>query len=103
MTSSTFSEVEGLPAGAYDQLITAGLAVLIDQTDLPTSANDLDPAEATDVLAAHLETVATRVLGPTCSSTLATSRPSTRSWAPRSPRLTGSICCAPSSSGKACG
>ena len=57
-----FRSVEGLPGGAYDELITAGLDAILRQSGVQTEIDQLDSAEATEVLAAHLEKVATRVL-----------------------------------------
>lgn len=54
--------MEGLPGGAYDELITAGLDALLRQSGVPIEKDSLDSAEVTEVLAAHLEKVATRVL-----------------------------------------
>jgi superfamily II DNA or RNA helicase/HKD family nuclease len=54
--------VDGPPGGAYDELITVGLEALLRQPDVQVQTDRLDPAEATEVLATHLEKVATRVL-----------------------------------------
>jgi superfamily II DNA or RNA helicase/HKD family nuclease len=52
----------GLPEGAYDQLITAGLDALIRQSALEAHMEPVDQAESTEILAAHLEKVAIQVL-----------------------------------------
>ncbi len=52
----------GSPEGVYDELITAGLDTLLDQLALEARIEPVDPAEATELLAAHLEAVAARVL-----------------------------------------
>jgi hypothetical protein len=58
--SSTVSNVAArLPEGAYDELITEGLAALFDGQE---EIEGVDAAELTEVLAAHLEKVATRAL-----------------------------------------
>jgi superfamily II DNA or RNA helicase len=54
--------VDGLAGGAYDELITAGLDALLHQSGVEIAADRLDHAEASEVLAAHLEKIATRVL-----------------------------------------
>lgn len=54
--------VEGVPDGAYDELVTAGLDALLSATAVQAATNGLDPAESTEVLAAHVEKIATRVL-----------------------------------------
>lgn len=51
-----------LPGGAYDELITAGLDALLRQPGVQRQTADLDSAESPEVLAAHLERIATRVL-----------------------------------------
>ena len=51
-----------LPGGAYDELITVGLEALIRQSGIEVQTASVDRAEATEILAAHLEDVATRVL-----------------------------------------
>ncbi len=51
-----------MPDGAYDELVTAGLEALILKSGLETETAPADPAETTEVLAAHLEKVTTRVL-----------------------------------------
>jgi len=51
-----------LEGGAYDELITAGLDALILKSGLETETSQVDPAETTEVLAAHLEKVTARVL-----------------------------------------
>src|ERR1700733_10087730 len=48
--------------GAYDELVTAGLDALLIQPEITSETDPVDRAETTDVLAAHLEKVATRVL-----------------------------------------
>ena len=57
-----FRFVDGLPGGAYEELITTGLDALVRRSGLQTVVEGLDSAEATEILAAHLERVATRVL-----------------------------------------
>jgi superfamily II DNA or RNA helicase/HKD family nuclease len=52
----------GLPGGAYDELITVGLDRLLQQTHLQAQTEAVDPAEATEILSAHLERVVARVL-----------------------------------------
>lgn len=59
---NTISCVEGLPGGAYDELITAGLDALLSQTALQAHTTPIDQAEATEILAAHVEKVAARAL-----------------------------------------
>ena len=54
--------MEGLAGGAYDELITAGLDALLHHTAVETQTAGLDTAEAAEVLAAHLEKIASRVL-----------------------------------------
>jgi superfamily II DNA or RNA helicase/HKD family nuclease len=54
--------VDGLPGGAYDELVTAGLDALLRQPTVQAITDGLDPAESTEVLAAHLEKIVTRVL-----------------------------------------
>ena len=54
--------MEGLAGGAYDELITAGLDALLRQSASPATTDRLDPAESTEVLAAHLEKIAARAL-----------------------------------------
>ena len=54
--------MDGLPGGAYDEIITTGLDALLRDTDIQATTDRLDPAESTEVLAAHLEKIATRVL-----------------------------------------
>lgn len=54
--------MDGLSGGAYDEIITAGLAALLIESGVESDSNRLDPAETTEVLAAHLEKIATRVL-----------------------------------------
>jgi superfamily II DNA or RNA helicase/HKD family nuclease len=57
----TFDVVHGgLADGAYDALITDRLATLLEGRG--AEIDDVDPAELTEILAAHLETVATRAL-----------------------------------------
>lgn len=56
-----FRPADGLPGGAYDELITAGLDEILRRPGVQTEIDQLDSAEATEVLAAHLEKVATRV------------------------------------------
>jgi len=51
-----------LADGAYDELVSAGLDALLGQPGLASETDRVDRAEATEVLAAHLEKVATRVL-----------------------------------------
>jgi superfamily II DNA or RNA helicase/HKD family nuclease len=51
-----------LPSGAYDQLITVGLAALIGDLGLEIQTAPVDAAEMTEVLADHLEEVAVQVL-----------------------------------------
>jgi superfamily II DNA or RNA helicase/HKD family nuclease len=51
-----------LPGGAYDELITTGLEALLDQTALEARTEPVDHSETTELLAAHLEKVAIRVL-----------------------------------------
>lgn len=50
----------GLPRGAYDQLFTEGLAAVLEGIEAETGA--VDPAELSEVLASHLETVAQQAL-----------------------------------------
>jgi hypothetical protein len=52
----------GSPDGAYDELITVRLDALIQASGLETETAPVDPAETTELLAAHLERVATRAL-----------------------------------------
>ncbi|MGH9170705.1 MAG: DUF3427 domain-containing protein [Acidimicrobiales bacterium] len=54
--------MEGVPSGVYDELITDGLDALLRQATDAVRSELVDPAEATEFLAAHLERVATRVL-----------------------------------------
>ena len=51
-----------LADGLYEELITAGLDALIRGNGLQSHAEPVDYAESAEVLAAHLEKVATRVL-----------------------------------------
>ena len=52
----------GLPGGVYDELVTAGLDALLQQAGVGAQTDRLDPAESSEVLAAHLEKIAARVL-----------------------------------------
>lgn len=54
--------MERLSVGAYDELITAGLEAILHQSALEARTQPVDRSEATELLAAHIEKVATRVL-----------------------------------------
>ncbi len=51
-----------LEEGVYEELVTAGLTELIDLTELTTRLAAVDPAEAPEILARHLEKVTARAL-----------------------------------------
>jgi len=53
---------EDLPVGVYDELITARLDALLGQLPLEARTEAVDSGETTELLAAHLEKVAARVL-----------------------------------------
>ena len=59
---TVWSVDDRLPAGAYDELITVGLDELMKQSSLETSTASVDHAETSEILGAHLEKVAVRVL-----------------------------------------
>lgn len=54
--------MEGLPGGAYDELITAGLDALLRQSPLDSHSEPVDEAELAELLAAHIERLVSRVL-----------------------------------------
>ncbi len=54
--------MQGLTGGAYDELITAGLAELLRRPGVVSDTSPVAQAEVAEVLAAHLEKVAARVL-----------------------------------------